>query len=92
MIDRTDVGDLAVRDRDVKVAITLCCVGYEGEGTSSEKKLSAMNAVLSHAALPTANQWKIVWGPAEFETDVWFVAEGPDAVGNPTLALIIRGT
>jgi hypothetical protein len=80
------------RDPDVKVAITLASVGYEGEGQLLARKLALMAKTLEHPDLPTAGKWTITWGPVEFETDLWFVAEGPDASGSPTLALVIRGT
>jgi hypothetical protein len=80
------------RDPDVKVAITLASIGYEGEGQGLPWKLKLMTEKLEHADLPTAGNWTITFGPVEFESDLWFVAEGPDSSGAPTLALVIRGT
>lgn len=84
--------DPMARDLDVKVAITLASVGYEGEGVLLAKKHALMTRALEDADLPTAGRGTITRGPAEFETDLWFVAEGPDASEAPTLALVIRGT
>ena len=86
----TDVA--APRDPDVKVAITLASVAYKGEGQGLPWKLTLMNNTLERPDLPTAGNWMITFGPVEFESDLWFVAEGPDASGAPTLALVIRGT
>ncbi len=80
-------------DRNVQVALTLVSAGYMAEGMSPAQKLQVMSKALNVQGLPTAGRWKIVWGPAEGrEFDQWFIAEGPDADGAPTLALVIRGT
>jgi pimeloyl-ACP methyl ester carboxylesterase len=78
--------------RDVQVAMTLACIGYLGEGEPMSSKVQQMTAALARPDLPTARQWSIVWGPAEYETDLWFIAEGPNAQGGTTLALLVRGT
>ena len=80
-------------DGNVQVALTLVSAGYMAEGMSPGQKLQVMSKALNVQGLPTAGRWKIVWGPAEGrEFDQWFIAEGPDAQGAPTLALVIRGT
>jgi hypothetical protein len=53
------------------------------------------NAIVSHLEqpdLPTGNKWKVVWGPAVNDPNMWYIASGPNSLGPASLALVIRGT
>ena len=77
---------------DVQIAITLACIGYLAEGGSPAEKYAAMGKGLRQPDLPTAGRWRIVWGPAEADSSLWYMAVGPDGQGQPALAVVIRGT
>lgn len=42
--------------------------------------------------LPTANAWTLVWVPAIADASFWYIAQGPDAGGKPSYAIVVRGT
>jgi len=79
-------------DQDVRVAITLACLTYLAEGKSAEIQQATMRAALAQPDLPTAARWEIVWGPYKHETNLWYVAVGPNAQNTRTIAIVIRGT
>ncbi len=83
---------VAITDQDVRVAITLACIGYIAEGHSSEIQQSEMRAALQQSDLPTAGKWEILWGPWKHQTNLWYVAVGANAQGARTAAIVIRGT
>ncbi len=77
---------------DVQIALSLASIGYLGEGALNSEKFTLMSAALKQPDLPMHGRWQIVWGPAEGETSLWYMAAGPDAQGHPALAIVIRGT
>ncbi len=77
---------------DVQIAISLASIGYLGEGALNAEKYQLMTEALQQPGLPTGGRWKIVWGPAEVATSLWYIAAGPDAQGHPSLGIVIRGT
>ena len=60
----------AITDQDVKVAITLACIGYLAEGQPSAVQQTTMKAMIQHHDLPTAGRWEIQWGPWKHETNL----------------------
>ena len=77
---------------DVQIALSLASIGYLGEGASNDVKYELMVEAIKQPDLPTAGRWQIVWGPAEADTSLWYMAAGLDAQGHPALAIVIRGT
>ena len=82
----------AITDQDVQVAITLASISYLAENESRECMTKAMRTALQPGYLPTAGKWELRWGPYEHETNLWYVAVGPNARGAQTAAIVIRGT
>ncbi len=78
--------------QDVQVAITLASISHLAEGESREGMTGAMRTALQQGDLPTAGKWELRWGPFEHETNLWYVAVGPNAAGAQTAAIVIRGT
>ncbi len=81
-----------ITERDVQVAFTFASIGYLAEGEPIECQQEAMRTALQAPDLPTEGKWQIVWGPWKCDTNLWYVALGPNAAGTPTAAIVIRGT
>ena len=94
--DTTDITEIndseisEISDHDLQVGITLCSLTYLDEDDSNpDKQLDGIKQYLAYPDLPTAGSWSVVWGPASFEENMWFIAQNRDT-GN--FALVIRGT
>ena len=77
---------------DLRIAITLASLSYLAEDESLDQKKAAIRAALTQTSLPTRNEWSLQWGPAEYQTDLWFAVTGRSSVGPPRAAIIVRGT
>src|SRR6185295_17623966 len=77
---------------DVQIAITLASLAYLAENDPPAQMRKAIVSHLEQPDLPTGNQWKVVWGPAVYEPNMWYIASGPNSLGPASLALVIRGT
>lgn len=83
---------VALIDKDVQVAITLASVAYLDEGKPIDEKKHRMLEALAVPDLPTAGAWELIWGPADYDTALWFIVAGRSARGIPSVAVVIRGT
>jgi hypothetical protein len=73
---------------DAQVAETLSALAYLGAGQPPERQLELISGLLAEAHLPTRAEWRVVWGPAEVEGDLAYIASGPGGQH----AVVIRGT
>ena len=89
-VDMTDRG--VIEPGDVQIAITLASLTYLAENDTPEDIGLLISSHLEQADLPTANSWRVVWGPAVHGPNMCFIARGPNSAGPATLALVIRGT
>ncbi len=78
-----------ITPHDIQVAITLASITYLDESRSLAHKRATFMQYLAYPDLPTGGHWQLVWGPAEHETNLWYVVA--DAAGS-RVALVIRGT
>lgn len=83
---------VALIDKDFQVAITLASISYLAEGEPIDAKKQRMLQALAVADLPTAKSWQLIWGPADYDTALWFIVAGKSAAGRNTVAVVIRGT
>ncbi len=81
-----------IPDGDVQIAITLASLTYLAENEPPAAMRTAIASHLEQPDLPTANQWKVLWGPAVNDPNMWYIAAGPNSLGPKSLALVIRGT
>jgi Lipase (class 3) len=81
-----------IPDADVQIAITLASLTYLAENQPASEMREAIVSHLEQPDLPTANKWKVVWGPAVNDPNMWYIARGPNSLGEKSLALVIRGT
>jgi hypothetical protein len=82
----------AIPDSDVQIAITLACLTYLSEDKTPSEIRQDIESHLEQPDLPTANAWRVVWGPAVNRPNMWYIARGPNSLGRSSLALVIRGT
>ncbi len=80
--------DSVAAPEDARIAVTLSEIAYLEPEAKPDKQRRAMQAALADPALPTAGQWRVVWGPVTVEENLSYIAEGP---GNQ-YAYVIRGT
>lgn len=79
-----------ISDLDLQVAITLCSLTYLDEHDAHpDVQKTTIEQYLAYDDLPMGGKWALVWGPASFELNLWYIAQHLDT-GN--LALVIRGT
>ena len=79
-----------ISDFDLQVAITLCSLTYlDEDDLHPEVQKATIEQYLAYDDLPMGGKWALVWGPASFELNLWYIAQHVDT-GN--LALVIRGT
>jgi hypothetical protein len=81
-----------ILDADVQIAITLASLTYLAENQPPTEMRRAIASHLEQPDLPTKNEWKVVWGPAVNDPNMWYIARGPNSLGPASLALVIRGT
>lgn len=74
---------------DLKEAITLASLTYLDENDEDPfLQRMIITTFLGYDDLPTAG-WELVWGPANNDANLWYVARSPEA---NRYALVIRGT
>ncbi len=78
-----------ITPHDIQVAITLASITYLDESRPLAQKRATFLQYLAYPDLPTGGQWQLVWGPADYETNLWYAVA--DATGS-RLTLVIRGT
>lgn len=75
-----------------RVAITLSTIAYLGVDASHGERFKMMAKALQNKALPTKQQWGLVWGPHEKDQFLMYIAQGPRTQFGRNYALVIRGT
>ena len=76
---------------DSQIAATLSSIAYLRGNTQAET-FTLMAKALQQQDLPTGGQWGLVWGPVTYESDLMYIAQGPETERGRKYAVVIRGT
>ncbi len=81
------MNDHAAAPEDAQVAVTLSTMCYL-------HSKEAMQRALANPALPTADRWRLIWGPVTVEENLSYIVEGPVIGSGPArqYAYAVRGT
>lgn len=82
----------ALSNDDVQIGITLASIAYLGTDSDPTGEFKAMAKALQQKTLPTKQQWGLVWGPANLDSNLMFIVQGPQTATGRKYALAIRGT
>jgi hypothetical protein len=70
----------------------LAAVSYLDPSAPPSTQIVDMTTALGQTALPTAGQWKIVWGPADLGGNLMYIAQAQGSGSGSQVAVVIRGT